>query len=63
MVKKLYIELRKSWCSHEWQFIGRRDAKFCNRDFIYECQKCRKYDVTQIRKKEALNDIIVDSCP
>ena len=40
--------------------IYEKDAKFCNRDFIYECGKCKKIDVTHIRKIEAINDYMAD---
>jgi hypothetical protein len=62
-LNKKIADLKQVFCRHEWQFIGRRDAKFCMRDFIYECQKCNKYELTQTRKKEALNDIILGSNP
>lgn len=55
-LRQLFVS---GWCSHQWRFIGRRDTKFCNRDFIYECSKCKKHDVTHIRKLEAINDCVV----
>jgi len=55
-LRQLYVS---GWCGHQWRFIGRRDTQFCNRDFIYECGKCKKYDVTHIRKLDAINDCVV----
>lgn len=60
-MKILYLKLKRIWCRHVWRFIGTRITKYSYGDYIYHCHKCGEYDITHIRKSEAINDCIVDS--
>lgn len=54
------MRLRELFCIHQNRFVGYRDARHSNRDFIYECHKCGRIKLTHIRDKKALNDHVID---
>lgn len=60
-LRTLVKSLHQLFCTHEYRYIGRRVTIFSNKNFIYECHKCKRYEVTSTRLPNVMNDHLIDT--